>query len=71
MLIAVPHGIKVFRWLATLWGASSRLIADAVCPLAACFNFVFAGVNRAIQCWPRAGGHSEQHPILWWALSLT
>ncbi len=45
MLIAVPTGIKVFAWLATLWGGKLRLNTAMLFALGGLFNFVFAGVT--------------------------
>jgi len=45
MLIAVPTGIKVFAWLATLWGGKLRLNTPMLFALGGLFNFVFAGVT--------------------------
>jgi cytochrome c oxidase subunit 1 len=45
MLIAVPTGIKVFAWLATLWGGKLRLNTPMLFALGGLFNFVFAGIT--------------------------
>ena len=45
MLIAVPTGIKVFAWIATLWRGSIRLSTPMLFCLAGLFNFIFAGIT--------------------------
>jgi cytochrome c oxidase subunit I len=37
MIIAVPTGIKIFSWVATLWGGSIVLRT----PMIICFGFLF------------------------------
>jgi cytochrome c oxidase subunit 1 len=45
MLIAVPTGIKVFAWVATLWRGKIRLSTPMLFCLAGIFNFIFAGIT--------------------------
>jgi cytochrome c oxidase subunit 1 len=45
MLISVPTGVKVFAWLATIWGGKLRLNTPMLFSLGGLFNFVFAGVT--------------------------
>ncbi|MFN5119691.1 MAG: cbb3-type cytochrome c oxidase subunit I [Cyanobacteriota bacterium] len=45
MLIAVPTGIKVFAWLATLWRGRIRLSTPMLFALGGLFNFIFAGIT--------------------------
>lgn len=45
MLISVPTGIKVFAWVATLWGGKLRLDTAMLFSLGGLVNFVFAGIT--------------------------
>jgi cytochrome c oxidase subunit I len=45
MLVGVPTGIKVFGWVATIWGGKIRLTTPMLFALGGIVNFVFAGVT--------------------------
>lgn len=45
MLIAVPTGIKIFNWLATLWGGKIRFELPMLFATAFLFQFVIAGLT--------------------------
>ena len=45
MLISVPTGIKVFAWVATVWGGKLRLTSAMLFALGGLTMFVFAGVT--------------------------
>jgi len=45
MLISVPTGIKVFAWVATVWGGKIRLTTAMLFALGALTMFVFAGIT--------------------------
>ncbi|MBD2257964.1 cytochrome c oxidase subunit I [Pseudanabaena sp. FACHB-2040] len=45
MLVGVPTGIKIFGWVATLWGGKIRLTTPMLFAIAGFVNFVFAGIT--------------------------
>jgi len=45
MLIAVPTGIKVFAWIATLWRGKLWLTTAMLFAMGGVFNFIFAGIT--------------------------
>ncbi|WP_149538536.1 cytochrome c oxidase subunit I [Siccirubricoccus phaeus] len=45
MAIAVPSGLQIFCWLATLWGARPRLTVPMLYVLAFLFTFVLGGMT--------------------------
>ncbi|WP_019498235.1 cytochrome c oxidase subunit I [Pseudanabaena sp. PCC 6802] len=45
MAISVPTGIKVFAWVATLWGGKLRLDTPMLFALGGMLMFVFAGIT--------------------------
>ncbi|WP_088894421.1 cytochrome c oxidase subunit I [Leptolyngbya ohadii] len=45
MLVAVPSGIKVFGWVATIWGGKIRFTTPMLFALGGISNWVFAGIT--------------------------
>ncbi|NEO69829.1 cytochrome c oxidase subunit I [Moorena sp. SIO3H5] len=45
MLISVPTGIKVFAWVATIWGGKLKLTSAMLFGLGGLVMFVFAGIT--------------------------
>jgi len=49
MAIAVPTGIKIFNWLATMWGGKISFAAPMLFCIAFLFQFLVAGLTGIIQ----------------------
>jgi cytochrome c oxidase subunit 1 len=45
MMVSIPTGIKVFAWVATIWGGKLRLTTGMLFALGGVVNFVFAGIT--------------------------
>ncbi|HMO76720.1 MAG TPA: cytochrome c oxidase subunit I [Sphingopyxis sp.] len=48
MVIAVPTGIKIFSWIATMWGGSMRFTTPMVWALGFIFMFTVGGVTGVV-----------------------
>jgi cytochrome c oxidase subunit 1 len=48
MVIAVPTGIKIFSWIATMWGGSIRFTVPMVWSLGFIFMFTVGGVTGVV-----------------------
>ena len=54
MLVAIPTGIKVFNWMATMWGGKIRFEVPMLFAIAFLFQFVIAGltgVMLSVSAW--------------------
>jgi cytochrome c oxidase subunit 1 len=49
MAIAVPTGIKIFNWMATMWGGKIRFYAPMMFCVAFLFQFLVAGLTGVTQ----------------------
>jgi len=45
MLIAIPTGIKIFSWMATLWGGKIRLTTSMMFAIGFLVTFTFGGIT--------------------------
>ena len=54
MLIAVPTGVKLFNWIATMWGGSVRLRTPMLWAIGAVFTFLIGGLSGVMHSSPPA-----------------
>ena len=50
MAVGVPTGIKIFNWLATMWGGKIRYATPMLFCLAFLFQFLIAGLTGIMLC---------------------
>jgi cytochrome c oxidase subunit 1 len=48
MLVAVPTGIKIFNWIATMWGGKIRFATPMIFCIAFVFQFLISGLTGII-----------------------
>jgi len=56
MLVGIPTGIKIFNWLATLWGGKIRFAPPMLFCLAFLFQFLIAGLTGIMLSVARGTG---------------
>ena len=59
MVIAVPTGVKIFSWIATMWGGSIQLRAPMIWAIGFIFVFTLGGVTGVVLA--NAGADRDLH----------
>ena len=59
MLIAVPTGVKIFNWIATLWGGSIRINSSLLFSVGFIAMFVIGGVSGVTHASPPSDAQQQ------------
>ena len=70
MLIAVPTGIKIFNWIATIWGGAVNLKTPMMFALGFVALFVIGGLSGVMHA-RRPWTSSSRTPTSWWRTCTT
>ena len=71
MLIAVPTGVKIFNWIATMWRGSMTFETPMLFAIGFIFVFTHRRLHRASSCRWRRSTSCCTTPTTWWRTSTT